>query len=816
MGTAFGDGFNNLAIPISFCWEPLVRDAIYAPTRIHCGDDLRENFSPFVCPLRRIFFFFFALASFAVLASPAAARVQGVAVPQELKSYEYTVEANGKSIDVAHAAASYDYINIEATTGFHLSITANEDGFWDRGVNVEPWRLGIRPTRTGRAGRTIEFDIKDSVKLAISRPDDFLNHARMLFVFVSKPAEAPTKQAASAPGFHLVEPGIHKGSINPKSNETWFLSPGAVIQGSINLFKVQNVKILGHGVVLYNGPQNPEDDDGWMQKPDWHCIGSDDAHHIEIDGVTCLVRSRTWSVQMKNSTHLLYNDLRVIGGNPGNANQDGMDWLGGGDTIVRDSFFRASDDVFALQGNWDGYGHAAMVRPGQDVSNITIENSVLSTSISNIVRVGWPEKIFNSHNFTLRNSDILAGGIGSCGLPFALLTVWNANGAKGVHDGFTFENLWLDNWYSLFQIEQEQPGLRGVTFRNIWALEQPPLVSSRLKGQIQGVHLENVKYGQAEVTSIQNLPALVTDGAQQPTFVKPDNSVRAAFRVSPAFLEPGTRAIFTADNSTNPKVKYTWLFGDGTSTTGQEARHAFPDALGTQLNGAAANSKTGPSTGRFRVILHADDGHGHEDWAAQNIVVIGRWNNAANDVSGKGATAQGLAYNIYPGTWPELPNFKTETSARNGVAPRLGVTDAGGFTRYAVAYEGLIEAPTDGGYLFHLLSRDGARLFIDGELVAQTGPPFGEVCGSPINAVRDALGSIGLRAGKHDLRLESLQTMSPASPRLQWSGPGISLVDVPPSAFSHRTAATLHANNPTHISTAGPNTAAAAASTPHH
>ena len=69
-----------------------------------------------------------------------------------------------------------------------------------------------------------------------------------------------------------------------------------------------------------------------MQKPDWHCIGALEAHNVEIDGLTCIVRSRTWSIQMKDSTGFTFDDLRVIGGNPGNANQDGMDWLGGGDT----------------------------------------------------------------------------------------------------------------------------------------------------------------------------------------------------------------------------------------------------------------------------------------------------------------------------------------------------------------------------------------------------------------------------------------------------------------------------------------------------
>ena len=69
-----------------------------------------------------------------------------------------------------------------------------------------------------------------------------------------------------------------------------------------------------------------------MHKPDWHCIVADQAHNVEIDGLTCIIRSRTWSIQMKDSTGFRYDDLRVIAGNAGNANQDGMDLLGGGDS----------------------------------------------------------------------------------------------------------------------------------------------------------------------------------------------------------------------------------------------------------------------------------------------------------------------------------------------------------------------------------------------------------------------------------------------------------------------------------------------------
>ncbi len=217
------------------------------------------------------------------------------------------------------------------------------------------------------------------------------------------------------------------------------------------------------------------------------------AHNIEIDGLTCVLRSRTWSIQMKNSSDFVYDDLRVIGGNPNNANQDGIDWMGTWNGLVRDSFFRASDDVIALLGNWDGYNEADMLRPGQDVHDITIETSELSTSVSNIVRAGSPQKIFNSHNFTLRDSDILHAGIGACGQTFGLLGFWGANGAHGEHSNYTFENLFLDNWYSLAQIEQEQLALHDFTFRNIWALDQPPLAGSSIKGQVNGVVFENVE-----------------------------------------------------------------------------------------------------------------------------------------------------------------------------------------------------------------------------------------------------------------------------------------------------------------------------------
>jgi hypothetical protein len=700
---------------------------------------------------------------FAASSAYGATRLSAAPVPAEMRSSAFTLTVNGRPVDVAHAAANYEFANFDVTGPAEIAITAAAPGFWDAGVDIEPWRLGLRARREGQ---TIRFRIPGPVKLAISRPGDFLNHASMFFLFADAPVAPPPP---AGPNVQIVPAGVHRGSLNPKSGDTIYLAPGAFVFGSLNLWNVENVKVLGRGTIVYDGPQDPAADEGWMQKPDWHCIGAYEAHNVEIDGVTCVIRTRTWSIQMKDSTGFRYDDLRVMGGNPGNANQDGMDWLGGGDTVVRHAFLRASDDDLAMEGNWDGYTDADMLRPGNDVTNVLVEDSELSTSISNIVRIGWPRKIFNSSGFTLRNSDILHAGIGACGQSFALLGFWGANGASGTHSDIHFENIFLDNWYSLEQVEQEQPSIRGVTFKNIWALGQPPLAPSTLIGDVAQVTFDNVKYGQARVNNDAAVPVDVQGGAAQPQFVTM-HTPNAAFAVAPRVIAPSEEVAFVAQAALH--ARYTWLFGDGTRAEGLRVRHRFPDAEGTELDGRNG-------AGRFRVLLHVTDREGREDWAEQDVVVVGAWKEAAR---AQGAAEPGLAYRIFPGAWTELPDLTAQTAALSGSSPGIEA-DAKGFTRYAVAWDGFLNVPADGGYSFSLISRDGARVVIDGVEVAKTGPPFAQVCGSPGNAARYAVGALGLRAGRHALRIEGLHAESGDAPVLLWEGPGLPLARVPASAF---------------------------------
>jgi hypothetical protein len=252
----------------------------------------------------------------------------------------------------------------------------------------------------------------------------------------------------------------------------------------------------------------------------------------------------------------------------------------------------------------------------------------------------------------------------------------------------------------------------------------------------------------------------------------------AQFTVDPPVFGPGEKITFTARDSSH--TRFTWLFGDGTQAHGSKVKHRFADADGTQLDGTNG-------AGRFRVVLHTEDNRNRADWAAQGVVVVSKWHDA---VPTPGPMLPGLEFKIYPGAWTELPDFSAETAVISGSAPNLNA-DAQGFTKYGVAWDGFLDIPADGGYTFHLMDRDGARLVIDGLEIARTGPPFPQVCSSPGNAMRYDRGSIGLRAGRHALHVEELHSASEGPPRLLWEGPGLPIIDVPQAAFSRPRVDTL-------------------------
>ncbi len=669
----------------------------------------------------------------------AATHVAIAPIPAEVRTDYFTIVINGHTTPVVHAASSYYLLNFDLDGPATVSIRAANSHYWDRGVEIQPMRYGIRPHRNGAV---ITFRIPGPVKLSIARPGDHFADAQMLFLLGSPPDESHI--TATTPGIRYYAPGVHREEIDAQSGDRIYLAPGAVVFGSLNLWQVHDVRVQGRGMIIYDGPQDPVNDQGWMQKPAWHCIVMNRTRNVEIDGITCIVRSRTWQIQMRDARSTGFYNVNVIGGFPMDANQDGMDWLGGGDTTVRDCFIRASDDDFAMEGNWDGYTDAEMRIPGHDVTNITVEDTVASTSISNTLRVAWPKKTFRSAHIVMRNLDVIHTGYGSCVVPFSFFELWAVPDGQGDHTDFQFSNIRLEDFYSLLQIRYPNPAVQGVVFSNISALDGPAMVPSVLQGNVSGVVLDGVRVSGNIASRDADIPLDVEDGAAEPEY-RP-GLLDASFDYTPGLIRPGQRITLRV-RVFNPTWHYHWLFGDGTTADGPLVRHAFPDAHGTLLDGS----------GRFRVLLHATRPSHDEVWVSRSLVVAAK---------------------------PVVPG-----SAPASLAPGFAMTPIG----RATDYDGWIRIPSDGGYTLSLLTSRRASLTLDHLPPAHSPALRVQVCGSMGDAVQPTQISAALLAGLHHVHLsldpgvenEPRSNLSSGGPLLLWEGPGSLQEPIPAAALLH-------------------------------
>lgn len=679
------------------------------------------------------------IAFLGILFNPSALAAVFIApIPAEVSSDFFTVTMNGQASPVVDAVSSYYLLNFDLDGPATVSVRAADPHFWDRGVEIQPMRYGIRPERHGAV---ITFRIPGPVKLSITRPGDHFADGTMLFLLGSPPDRSGI--TATTPGVRYYGPGVHREEIDAQSGDRIYLAPGAVVFGSLNLWQVHDVRVEGRGLVIYDGPQSPSGDEGWEQKRAWHCIVMSEAENVEIDGITCIVRSRTWQVQMRDSRHIGFYNVNIIGGLPQNANQDGIDWLGGGDTTVRNAFIRASDDDFALQGNWEGYSDAAMRVPGHDVTNITIEDSVVSTSISNTMRVAWPEKSFRSAHVAMRNMDVLNTGYGACVVPFSFFELWANPGGQGTHTDFRFRDIRLEDTYSLMQLRYPDSGVDGVVFSGVTALDGPPMVPSVLAGGVRGVKFDGVEINGRLARSDADVPVEVEDGAAEPAYET--GLTDASFAISGGLIRPGQEETLWV-LAPAPGWHYHWLFGDGTAGDGAVVRHVFPDAEGTLLDGS----------GRFRVLLQATRAPHDEVWAARSLVV-----------SGEPIPALALPMAVLPGlTVVHHPD---------------GSTDEDGWLRI----------PSDDGTTLTLLTSRRATLTFEDLPPAHSPELRMQVCGSLGDAVQATTVSAGLRAGLHrihihlDAGIENEQQRADRAPVLFWQSAAQVPELVPAPAFVH-------------------------------
>lgn len=135
-------------------------------------------------------------------------------------------------------------------------------------------------------------------------------------------------------------------------------------------------------------------------------------------------------------------------------------------------------------------------------------------------------------------------------------------------------------------------------------------------------------------------------------------------------------------------------------------------------------------------------------------------------------TLSNLSYKVYEGKFDYIPDFSSLEVIKEGQAPNFDDLRklAGKNDGYCIIFEGDIEIPRDGQYLFETGIDDGGNTYIDDELVIhnQGDPGFGI-----------ERGVIELTKGTHKLKQSFYQEVWGANIKMSIEGPGIEKAEFP-------------------------------------
>ena len=439
-------------------------------------------------------------------------------VPWEFASDRYNVTVNGQSATVFFASMNLHFASFDFTGQADVQVTINEndynrhdgktylkaDEFWNDNALVRPLSREIKPKTDGRK---VTFSITQSGQYSIERPGTGGYEDEVLFLFANPPEKNIPHE--DDPEVIWLTAGTHQRSVNLISGQTLYLAPGAVLYGAINVWDAENVRICGRGVALYNGPNSRNVDSGWMCRPNWHPLTTHNVRKLTVEGVTFVNRARTWSLQFRRTTDSTFDNIKVIASTPENLNCDGMDWYGGGQVVVRDSFIRSADDCLAIfaeeaskalrvdrggGGHLPGAPQKETLKTRGEFSGLTVERCVFWPTVANVLRAGWNNQSLTTSNITIRDCDVIhtEQPIRSwMGADWALFTTVIPQG-EGIcdHSDYLFENIRCEVPIAMLGVNWPQATLRNFSFRNIQIAGAAG--KSFLRAKANGINFQNV------------------------------------------------------------------------------------------------------------------------------------------------------------------------------------------------------------------------------------------------------------------------------------------------------------------------------------
>lgn len=304
---------------------------------------------------------------------------------------DYTVkvrEAGGEWKDVFEYEVQVDMDRVQSASmvqfdiGSPVEVMVKKNNGTIQDVKIRPLAIGIQHTVNHNA---IFFTLTRPQCLSIEFNGDRLHNLHLF----ANPLETEVYKKAEK-GIMYFGPGVHapldlpNNLIRVPGNTTVYLAPGAVLKAKLLVDGVENVRIIGRGILAH--PVRG--------------IEVTNAKNVLIDGIT-VVNPNHYTVFGAGTKGLTVKNLKSFSCK---SWSDGIDLMCCRDVLIDNVFMRNSDDCIALYNHrWNWWGGSG---------NITVQNAVLWADIAHPINIGGhgdPESPVGEvmENLTFRQIDIL-------------------------------------------------------------------------------------------------------------------------------------------------------------------------------------------------------------------------------------------------------------------------------------------------------------------------------------------------------------------------------------------------------------------------
>lgn len=301
-----------------------------------------------------------------------AAQAQVVTYPNRLKANmphndDYTVRVRipgGEWKDLFEYKVQVDMDAVQNASmvqfdmGETVEVMVKKNNGTIREVDIRPLNNNIHYRQTKNS---IMFKLDKPQYLSVEFNGDRLHN---LHLFVNPLETEVYKEAEN--GVMYFGPGVHRpldlpnNQIRIPANTTVYLAPGAVLKAKLLVDGVENVRIIGRGIL-----DHPI-----------RGIEVTNAKNVTIDGIT-VVNPEHYTVFGAGTEGLTVKNLKSFSCK---GWSDGIDLMCCRDVLIDNVFLRNSDDCIALYNHrWNWWGGSA---------NITVQNSVLWADIAHPINIG--------------------------------------------------------------------------------------------------------------------------------------------------------------------------------------------------------------------------------------------------------------------------------------------------------------------------------------------------------------------------------------------------------------------------------------------